>query len=248
MFASIAPRYDRANTILSAGVHHLWRRRCVRWAEVREGDRVLDCATGTGDLAIALRKATGAGGRVVGTDFTPEMIELARAKRSDIDFRVADVMALPFDDGSFDVASIGFGIRNVADPRRAIAEMARVVRPGGRVVVLEFGQPPNRMIRAAYDTYRRYGLPRVGGAVTGEREAYQYLESSAARFPCGEDFAQLMRASAEFSAVHWIPLTFGIVWVYRGVVTPTGGPTVAARSVPAPRSASDARSEEDGAG
>jgi demethylmenaquinone methyltransferase/2-methoxy-6-polyprenyl-1,4-benzoquinol methylase len=191
MFGSIAGRYDRANTIMSAGVHHLWRRAAVRWSSAKEGDAVLDCATGTGDLAIAFKKAVGSG-RVVGTDFTPEMIDLARRKSSDITFEVADVTALPFDDDSFDIASISFGIRNVGDPAKGIAEMARVVRPGGHVIVLEFGQPSSRIAGSLYQTYRRL-LPRLGGAVTGERGAYEYLESSAARFPCGDDFVALMR-------------------------------------------------------
>src|SRR5690348_7175233 len=170
MFASIATRYDRANTILSAGVHHTWRRRTVRRAGVRRGQRVLDCATGTGDLAIRFRKA---GADVVGIDFTPKMIELARAKAPSIRFEVADVMSLPFSNDSFDVASIGFGIRNVADPQQAIAEMARVVRPRGKVIVLEFGQP-----RGWFALYHKHILPRLGAAVTGNRNAYDYLQSS----------------------------------------------------------------------
>ena len=117
MFASIATRYDRANTILSAGVHHLWRRRAVRRAGVRRGQRVLDCATGTGDLAIRFRDA---GADVVGIDFTPEMIELARTKAPAIRFEVADITSLPFSNDSFDIASIGFGIRNVASPAKGI--------------------------------------------------------------------------------------------------------------------------------
>src|SRR5437762_2824808 len=112
MFGAIAGRYDRANTVLSGPIHHLWRRTAVRWSGVQSGDAVLDCATGTGDLAIVFKKAAGANGRVIGTDFTPEMIELARRKAPDIRFEVADVTALPFDDDSFDVASISFGIRN----------------------------------------------------------------------------------------------------------------------------------------
>jgi demethylmenaquinone methyltransferase/2-methoxy-6-polyprenyl-1,4-benzoquinol methylase len=217
MFSSIAGRYDRANTIMSGGVHHLWRRAAVRWSGAKSGDAVLDCATGTGDLAIAFKHAVG-NGRVVGTDFTPEMIELARRKSSDITFEVADVTALPFEDDSFDIASISFGIRNVGDPGKGIAEMARVVRPGGRVIVLEFGQPSNRIAGALYDSYRRHFLPRLGGAVTGERDAYEYLESSAARFPCGDDFVSLMRESALFASIDFRPLTFGIAYLYRGVV------------------------------
>lgn len=218
MFAEIAPRYDRTNTILSAGIHHLWRRKAVRWSGVKAGDRVLDCATGTGDLAIAFRKKVGDEGNVVGTDFVPEMIKLARGKAPpDIYFEVADVTNLPYDDASFDVASISFGIRNVADPRKGIAEMARVVRPGGRVIVLEFGQPRRRPFSTLYDFYTRRILPRLGGAVTGKPEAYDYLQRSAGRFPCGDDFAALMRESAAFASIEWVPLTMGIAYLYKGV-------------------------------
>ncbi len=213
MFASISARYDRANTILSAGVHHRWRRQAVRWAGVGAGDAVLDCATGTGDLAIAFRKA---GARVVATDFVPEMLAIGRTKAPDVDFRLADVMALPFDDATFDVASIAFGIRNVADPAQGIAEMARVVKPGGSVIVLELGSPQNTLFRAFYDMYRRHALPRVGGVLTGQRGAYEYLETSSADFPCGEKFAELMRGTGRFASVEFRALTFGIAYLYCG--------------------------------
>lgn len=217
MFASIARRYDRANTVLSGGVHHLWRRKAVRWSAVRPGDRVLDCATGTGDLAIAFRKAVGDEGRVVGTDFVPEMLEFARVKANDIAFEVADVTRLPYDDASFDVASISFGIRNVNEPRKGIAEMARVVRSGGRVIVLEFGQPRSRVFGALYDFYTRHVMPRIGGALTGDRDAYAYLQTSAGRFPCGDEFVALMRESADFSSIEVTPLTLGVAYLYKGV-------------------------------
>ncbi len=217
MFRSISGRYDRANTVLSAGIHHRWRARAVRASNVRKGDSVLDCATGTGDLAIAFRKAVGDSGRVVGTDFVPEMLEIARVKAPGIEFEVADVTKLPYAERSFDVASISFGIRNVNDPARAIAEMTRVLRPGGRLIVLEFGQPPSRVFGALYDWYRKTVLPRVGGAITGRREAYEYLEASAGVFPCGEDFVRLMRENASFSSIDATPLTCGIAWLYRGV-------------------------------
>ena len=217
MFAAISRRYDRANTVLSGGVHHLWRRRAVRRAGVQAGDRVLDCATGTGDLAIAFRKVVGDSGRVVGTDFVPEMLELARAKAANVAWDVADVTRLPFEDDSFDVASISFGIRNVSDPSQGIAEMARVVRSGGRVIVLEFGQPRGRAFGALYNWYSRHILPRLGGAVTGDTAAYRYLQTSSGRFPSGDEFVALMRDSADFATVDYLPLTFGIAYLYRGV-------------------------------
>lgn len=217
MFASISTRYDRANTVLSGGIHHLWRKKAVRWSNAKEGDRVLDCASGTGDLAIAFRKAVGASGKVIGTDFVPEMLEVARTKAPDIQFEVADVTRLPYDDASFDVASISFGIRNVNDPRKGLAEMTRTLRSGGRLIVLEFGQPRSAVFRRLYDFYRTRVMPRLGGMVTGEQDAYEYLERSAGRFPCGEDFVTLMKSAGEFSSVEFKTLTFGIAYLYRGV-------------------------------
>ena len=217
MFRSISGRYDRANTVLSGGIHHRWRARAVRAAGAQKGQSVLDCATGTGDLAIAFKKAVGSSGRVIGTDFVPEMLEIARAKAPGIQFEVADVTRLPYGDQAFDVASISFGIRNVNDPGRGLAEMARVLRPGGRLIVLEFGQPQSRAFGAVYDWYRRTILPRVGGAITGRREAYEYLEATAGVFPCGEDFVRLMRDTGSFASIDATPLTFGIAWLYRGV-------------------------------
>lgn len=222
MFGSIAHRYDRANTVLSGGVHHLWRRRLVRWSGVGKGERVLDCATGTGDLAIAFARAVGPSGEVVGTDFSAEMLAPApgKARRGGvaIRFEEADVTALPYPDASFDVSSIAFGIRNVADRVAGLREMARVVRPGGRVMVLEFGQPSAPVIRPLFNIYSRKVLPWIGGVLTGNRRAYDYLDRSAGEFPCGDAFVALMRATGAFEAVEWRRYTGGIAYAYRGVV------------------------------
>jgi len=220
MFASIARRYDAANEVLSLGVHRGWRRAAVRLSGALPGDRVLDCATGTGDLALAFKRTVGPSGEVVGTDFCAEMLAPAPAKARraglDVRFEVADALALPFADASFDVASIGFGIRNVDDPVRCLREMARVVRPGGRVVVLEFGQPRGAF-GALFRAYSRGVMPLVGGFLTGNRAAYEYLPRTAARFPAGDKFLDLMREADCFASAAAHPLTFGTAFVYLGI-------------------------------
>jgi demethylmenaquinone methyltransferase / 2-methoxy-6-polyprenyl-1,4-benzoquinol methylase len=222
MSASIAGSYDRANQVLSLGLHHRWRSAAVRLSGVGEGDRVLDCATGTGDLAIAFRRAVGPKGDVVGTDFCAEMLALAPAKAArtglPIRFEIADVLALPYPDRAFDVSSIAFGIRNVEDPARGLAEMARVTRDGGRVVVLEFGQPGGALFGPAYRFYSGTILPRVGGWLSGQRSAYEYLDRTSSRFPAGERFAAMMRGTGAFRDVRGHALTGGVAYVYVGEV------------------------------
>jgi len=220
MFASVARSYDRVNQILSFGMHHGWRRAAVRWSGVKSGDRVLDCATGTGDLALEFKRAAGADGAVTGTDFCAEMLALAPAKAEraglSVRFEVADVLALPYADGTFDVASIAFGIRNVENPARGVRELARVVKPAGRVVVLEFGQPGGPLFGPAFRFYSHTLLPRIGGWVSGQRSAYEYLDRTASEFPSGERFAALMRGTGAFRDVRMHPLAGGAVYVYVG--------------------------------
>ncbi len=221
MFADIASRYDRANSVLSLGIHKRWRRRAVRASGADAGDAVLDIATGTGDLAFAFKRRVGPEGSVVGSDFCQPMLDEAIVKRAklelEVEFQQADAMDLPYPDDAFDVTSIAFGIRNVDDPGKALAQMARVTKPGGRVVVLEFGQPRGIMA-GPYKLYSRLVMPRVGGALTGHREAYEYLPETAAAFPCGSQFVDLMQASADFAKIQVTPLTGGIAWLYVGVV------------------------------
>jgi demethylmenaquinone methyltransferase/2-methoxy-6-polyprenyl-1,4-benzoquinol methylase len=220
LFASVARSYDRANQVLSLGLHHGWRRAAVRESGAAPGDRVLDCATGTGDLAIAFKRAVGPAGEVVATDFCEEMLALAPAKAGRagqaVRFETADLLALPYADGAFDVVSVAFGIRNVEDPARGLREMRRVARPGGRVVVLEFGQPGVPVFGALFRWYSRAVLPRVGGWISGQRAAYEYLDRTASRFPAGEAFAEFMRREGGFRAVRTRRLAGGVAYVYVG--------------------------------
>lgn len=221
MFADIADDYDRVNSILSFGVHHAWRTKTVQLSGAKKGDHVLDCATGTGDLAIEFKEKVGEEGYVLGTDFCKEMIEHAPEKAEEnnleVDFEVADAMDLPYESDRFDIASIAFGIRNVDDPVVALKEMARVVKPGGSVVVLEFGQPKG-MLKYPYELYSQFIMPTVGGWISGNKEAYTYLPKTSAEFPAGDKFITLMRQTESFSHTDFEKLTGGIAYIYIGSV------------------------------
>lgn len=221
MFDQIAPTYDRANEVLSFGVHRLWRRTAIRLSGAKPGDQVLDCATGTGDLALAFKRTVGDAGHVVGTDFSAEMLVPAPAKAAaqglSLEWKQADAMDLPFPKAQFDVASISFGIRNVDDPVKCLEEMARVVKPGGRVVVLEFGQPTG-VFGVLFRWYSRVVMPFVGGLISGNRAAYEYLPRTSAAFPAGDRFLALMEQAGVFSERTATPLTFGTAYVYVGTV------------------------------
>lgn len=221
MFSKVAANYDKGNNVLSMGVHHLWRKKLVKYSGAKAGDQVLDCATGTGDLAIEFKKTVGAG-EVTGTDFCAEMLIPAPGKAQErglnIKFEQADVTQLQYADNSFDICSISFGIRNVGDPVKALKEMARVTRPGGKVMVLEFGQVNIPVFGALYNFYSQNILPKIGGLVTGQKEAYEYLQKSSAAFPCREGFLDLMKESGAYSKMEYISLTGGIAYIYKGTV------------------------------
>lgn len=227
MFGEISPRYDFLNHFLSGGTDYYWRWRTVRLA-APAGDRpILDVCTGTGDLAVAYWKRARGLVRVVGSDFTHQMLTLARHKtaglRGDasngqpaIEFVEADAQRLPFADGLFQIVSVAFGLRNVTNTLEGLREMARVCAPGGRVVVLEFSMPQNAMIGGLYRWYFRNILPRIGQVVSGNRQAaYQYLPDSVSEFPWGERLAAMMK-SCGLERVTWTPLTFGIATLYVG--------------------------------
>jgi demethylmenaquinone methyltransferase / 2-methoxy-6-polyprenyl-1,4-benzoquinol methylase len=213
MFDRIAGFYDLMNSVMTAGLHHRWRERAADLARVGPGTRALDVATGTGDLAIAL---AGRGGEVVGTDFSAGMLARARAKAPEVRWEEANALALPYSDGEFDAATVGFGARNFADLERGLGEMARVVRPGGRVVVLEITTPTRPPLSTFFSLWFDRVVP-VLGRVAGESEAYSYLPSSVKRFPDPRALGGLMVA-AGMGDVRWILTAGGIIALHSGTV------------------------------
>lgn len=221
MFDSIAPRYDFLNRVLSFGIDRSWRRFAVKQITFSENGRILDVATGTGDVALAIAARTPGSVKIVGVDFSKEMVELGREKvqRSPfagrITMEVAPCEALPFPDGSFDAVTIAFGIRNVVDRSQGLREMYRVLKPGGRVVILEFSTPRSKLFKTLYYFYFLRVLPVIGGLFS-KFSAYQYLPDSVLEFPPQEEFKGLM-ASMGFRDLKYYNLTLGIATVYVGV-------------------------------
>jgi len=220
MFSRIAPRYDVANHVLSGGIDHWWRKRLVRDVAACSPTRVLDVATGSGDVAFALSERFGPAVEIVGMDFCEPMLLEAEKKKSTpgsrfsaIRFQVGDGMNLPAADESFDAVTISFGLRNMADRHRSLCEMRRVLRPSGRLFVLEFSQP-QRWFKPIYFAYLRYLLPKLAGAVTGDRPAYDYLNATISQFPNHHALAAEIRA-AGFRTVKASRLTFGIVALHE---------------------------------
>lgn len=220
VFTSVASRYDIMNDVMSGGVHRLWKDAMMDWLAPRRGQRLLDVAGGTGDIAFRFLKRAG-GGHATVLDLTESMLvegrkraEAARMAES-LDWVVGDAMALPFDDASFDVYTISFGIRNVTRPAEALREAFRVLRPGGRLMVLEFSQLPNPLMQKAYDLYSFNVIPRMGQAIAGDRDSYQYLVESIRRFPDQETFLGMIR-EAGFENAKYRNLTMGVAALHSG--------------------------------
>lgn len=191
----------------------------MRLSGANEGMSVLDCATGTGDLAIEFKRIVGLQGKVLGTDFCEEMLEFAPPKAAkeslEVKFEIADVMNLQYSDNSFDISSISFGIRNVDDTLKGLSEMARVVKSGGKVVIIEFGQPKG-IFAILYKLYSKVFMPFMGLIFAQAREAYKYLPETASKYPCREDFTQIMDKTMLLKNNRYYTLTFGIAYIYIG--------------------------------
>jgi len=220
VFEKVASRYDLMNDVMSMGIHRIWKDAMMDWLAPRSGQRVLDVAGGTGDIAFRfLKRAPGAEAVVV--DLTEDMLVAGRERAEAqalgkrLDWMVGDAMALPFDDNSFDVYTISFGIRNVTDIAKALEEAFRVLRPGGRLMVLEFSHLPEPAAQAAYDAYSYNVIPRMGEVIAGDRDSYQYLVESIRRFPDQTVFADLLRG-AGFENVKYRNLSLGIAALHSG--------------------------------
>jgi demethylmenaquinone methyltransferase/2-methoxy-6-polyprenyl-1,4-benzoquinol methylase len=220
MFDRVAGHYDTLNSVMSAGLHHRWRERAADRAELAVGDSVLDVCCGTGDLALELSKRVAPGGRVVGCDFSEPMLDLAREKAARLSadgvrFEWADALALPYDAGRFDAVTVGFGVRNFAERERGLHEMARVLRPGGRLVILEITQPTRPPLSTFFSLWFDRVVPLLG-ALAGNAEAYEYLPESVRSFPSPRGLAAEMDA-AGLGRIRYTVLAGGIIAIHSGV-------------------------------
>ena len=219
MFDRIAVHYDAMNSVMTAGLHHRWRQRAAARAQLTEGGSALDVCCGTGDLALELADHVGAAGTVIGCDFSEPMLELARAKSvkrwaTAVRFEYADALALPYEDETFDAVTVGFGVRNLSDLDRGLAEMARVLKPGGRLVILEITQPQRPPLSLFYSLWFDRIVPLLG-TLAGDRDAYTYLPESVRSFPSPRGLAERMDA-AGLKRIRATVLAGGIIAIHSG--------------------------------
>lgn len=222
MFDRVAGHYDLLNSVMTAGLHHRWRGRAADRTELQPGDAALDVCCGTGDLALELATRVAPGGHVVGSDFSEPMLDLAREKASrksatGVRFEWADALHLPYDDGRFDAVTVGFGVRNLSDLDAGLGEMRRVLRPGGRLVVLEITQPTRLPLSAFYSLWFDRVVP-ILGKLAGDPEAYSYLPESVRSFPAPNGLAEKMDA-AGLEGIRWTILAGGIIAIHSGTAS-----------------------------
>ncbi len=220
VFTSVASKYDIMNDVMSVGIHRIWKEAMMDWLAPRAGQKLLDVAGGTGDISFKFLGRAGSGHATV-CDITESMLVAGRKRAeaesmsANLDWVVGDAMALPFPDNSFDVYTISFGIRNVTRPQEALNEAYRVLRPGGRLMVLEFSQLPNPMMQAAYDAYSFNVIPQMGQLIAGDRDSYQYLVESIRKFPDQETFLEMIKL-AGFGNAKYRNLSLGIAALHSG--------------------------------
>lgn len=221
VFDSVASKYDVMNDLMSLGIHRIWKRIAVQLANVREGNRVLDLAGGTGDLSCLFEKRVGKSGQVVLADINSEMLRVGRDRlinrglSGNIQYAQVNAECLPFEDNSFDCVCIGFGLRNVTDKQQALQSMSRVLKPGGRVIVLEFSHPVDPVTEKLYDFYSFNLLPKIGGLVAQDEDSYRYLAESIRMHPKQEELKAMME-QAGLERCEYFNMTQGIVAIHRG--------------------------------
>lgn len=221
VFDSVATRYDLMNDLMSMGIHRWWKRHFVATSGIRSGHRVLDLAGGTGDITRLLKPRLGSDGRIILSDINRAMLEVGRQRLEDsglvqgIDYLLVNAEAIPLPDRSLDAVTIAFGLRNVTDKQQALNEMHRVLRPGGRALILEFSHLPSGPLARLYDTYSFQVLPRLGSAIAADADSYRYLAESIRRHPTQETLAAMMH-QAGFEQISWRNLNHGIVAIHRG--------------------------------
>jgi demethylmenaquinone methyltransferase / 2-methoxy-6-polyprenyl-1,4-benzoquinol methylase len=225
MFDRIAGRYDLLNSLMTAGLHHRWRERAAEAAQLSAGDAAVDVCCGTGDLALELARRVRPGGHVVGCDFSEPMLDLAREKATargaeGVRFEWADALSLPYDEARFDAATVGFGVRNLSDLDRGLGEMVRVLRPGGRLAILEITQPTRPPLSTFYSLWFDRIVPLLG-RLTSDPEAYSYLPESVRGFPSPPALAEKL-AAAGLNRIRWTVMAGGIIAIHSGVKAPIG--------------------------
>ncbi len=232
MFSAIAPKYDFFNDVISFGMHRSWKKFVVKLAALKEGDTALDLCTGTGDIAFALAKKTGSSGKVTGVDFVLEMLDVANSRIKDnkgnISFQLGDAMDLPFADNTFDAVTVGYGLRNVQDIPKAVSEMARVAKPGGRIISLDLGKPKIPVYKDLYYFYFYKIMPVITSIFQGKKEAYNYLPNSLDEFPAQEGLIKIMQ-EAGLKDVLCFEFAGGATAVHFGVKALTPNPSLRER-------------------